>query len=239
VLGLLVALYLVIGVYAMQQSVPELRAGIEPALEFPGALTTLSQMLLVFGGLAGAAYGGTVAGSEWGWGTFRVALTRGESRVRYVVGLLLAIALLFLTAWALLYVVGIGLLLAAASVSGFDTGGLLDPANLGHHVAILVVGWWAGLMEVALAFAISFVARSTVAGVAAVMGVTFIELLVGSLVPADALRLAPITAATELVTAAAQTGMDAELAGPLVVTTGYLLLAIAVAGLVAHRSEVR
>lgn len=239
VVGLLVVIYLLMGIYATQQSDPALRAGIQPGLEFPGALTTLSQMLLIFGGLAGAAYGGTVAGSEWGWSTFRVALARGESRVRYVVGLFLAVALLALAAWVMLYVVGIGLLLVTAALSGFQTGGLLDPANVGLHLAILVTGWWAVLMEIALAFGVGFVTRSTVAGVAAVMGVTFIELLVGSLVPADLLRLAPITAATNLVTAAAQTGLDAGLGTPLIVTTAYLLLAIGIAAVVARVSEVR
>lgn len=239
VAGLLTVIYLVIGIYATQQSDPALRAGIKPGLEFPGALVTLSQMLLIFGGLAGAAYGGTVAGSEWSWSTFRVALARGESRVRYVVGLFVAVALLALAAWVLLYVIGIGLLLVTATLGGFQTGGLLDPANLGLHVAVLVTGWWAVLMEIGVAFGVGFVTRSTVAGVATVMGLTFIELLVGSLVPADLLRLAPITAATNLVTSAAQTGLDAGLGLPLVVTTVYLLGAIGMAGVVARRSEVR
>lgn len=239
VAGLLGVIYLAMGVYATQQSDPAFRAGIQPGLEFPGALATLSQLLLIFGGLAGAAYGGTVAGSEWSWGTFRVALTRGESRVRYVLGLFVAVALLALAAWVLLYVLGIGLLVVTATVSGFETGGLLDPANLGDHLTILVTCWWAALMEIALAFAVGFVTRSTVAGVATVMGLTFIELFVGSLLPADLLELAPISAATKLVTAAAQTGLDAGLGAPLAVTTAYLLLAMGVAGAVARRSEVR
>ena len=71
---------------------PEARDGFEALLSFPGAYTNLSGMLVVLLGIGGAAWAGAVAGGEWSWNTFRLALARGESRVRYVLVTFAAIA---------------------------------------------------------------------------------------------------------------------------------------------------
>lgn len=236
--GLLVFIYLSIGLVAVDTSDPAARAGLTPLLAFPDAGGGLASILLVFAGMAGAAYAGAVAASEWSWSTFRVALTRGESRVRYVVMLFLGIALLVVVAWLLLYLFGIGLILVSATLGGVDAGSPLDPSSLGRLLAIVVTGGWAVLMEVALGFSVGFVSRSPVAGIAAVAGLYFVEQLAALIVPADVLRFAPITAAVGLVSTAGQTGLDADLAGSFVVTTAYLFLAVGAAAVVARRSQV-
>src|SRR5512144_3286486 len=54
--------------------------GLKSMFGFPDAYTNLGGMVATFAGLAGAALAGAVAGSEWSWGTFRVAIARGASR---------------------------------------------------------------------------------------------------------------------------------------------------------------
>ena len=49
---------------------------------FPGAYNRMLEFILGLGGLFAMIYGAAVAGSEWGWGTLKSAVARGESRVR-------------------------------------------------------------------------------------------------------------------------------------------------------------
>ena len=70
------------------------------------------------------------------------------------------------------------------------------------------------------------------------MGLFFAERFVQMFVPVDVLRFGPITAAENLVTSAGKAGLDHGLAGPLLVTTIYLVLAIGVAAFTARRAEV-
>ena len=214
------------------------RATIVSMLAFPGAQTGLATMLLIFGGMTGAAYGGAVAGSEWSWNTFRVALTRGESRIRYVLGLFVAVALLALIAWIVLFALGVVLILVAGALGGISGGNPVDVVNLGRLAVLVVSGGWAVLMEVAIGFSVAFVARSAVAGIAAVAGLFFVERFAELFLSADLLRFAPITAATNLVVTAGKTGLDSGLVLPLAMTTVYLLLAVGLASVVARRSDV-
>ena len=204
--GFLALIYLSLGLSAKAAPGSSSGASVQSMLAFPGAHASLAAMLLIFCGMAGAAYAGVVAGSEWTWNVFRVALTRGESRVRYVVGLFLAIALLVTGAWVGLYLLGVGLIVVASALAGTPAG---DPlANLGVLVALIGGGAWAVVMEVAIGFGVAFVARSSVAGIAAVVGLFFAERFAEMFVPADVLRFAPISAAEDLVTAAGKAGLD-------------------------------
>jgi hypothetical protein len=235
----LALLYLTFGMSVGTATNPAARAANNDMLVFPEALRNLASMLLAFAGIAGAGYAGTVAASEWSWSTFRAALARGESRVRYVVGLFVAIALLTLVAWLVLCVVGIGLILLAATIGGVDAGDPFGSTDLGVVPVLIACGGWAVLMQVAIGFAVSFISRSAVGGIATVVGLVFIEQLAPMLaVPADLLRFAPVSAATSLVTAAGDAGLDATIGVPLVVTTIYLLLMIGMAAAVARRAQV-
>jgi hypothetical protein len=236
--GFLALIYVALGLSTAASTDAAPSTTVESMLTFPGASGSLASMLLIFCGMAGAAYAGVVAGSEWTWGTFRVALTRGESRVRYVAGLFLGIALLALVAWFLLYAFGVGLILLAARLGGTGAGDPFDAANLGPLAVLVVGGGWAVLMEVAIGFGAAFLTRSQVAGVTTVVGLFFAERFAEMFVPADLLRFAPLSAAEGLVKAAGKTGLDGGLAVPLVVTTLYLLAAIGLAGVAARRSQV-
>jgi ABC-type transport system involved in multi-copper enzyme maturation permease subunit len=78
-------------------------------------------MVATFAGLAGAALAGAVAGSEWSWGTFRVAITRGASRGSYVVATVAALAVLVLVGWLILFVAGTALVAVGSAVSGMPS----------------------------------------------------------------------------------------------------------------------
>ena len=232
-LGLLVLIYLSLGFSA--KASPG-QASLLKMLAFPDAQGGLAAMLLIFLGMAGAGYAGAVAASEWSWNTLRLALTRGESRVRYVLGLWLAIALLVAVAWAILWTLGVGAIVAAAWIGGVEGADPFGGGNLGRLAVMLAGGAWAVLMEVAIGFAVAFVSRSAVAGIAAVAGLFFLERFAELFAPADVLQFAPISAAENLIAAAGKSG--AALGPPLAVTTVYLLVAVAAAGAVARRSEV-
>jgi ABC-type transport system involved in multi-copper enzyme maturation permease subunit len=215
-----------------------MRAALQASLVFPTALVSLSGLVVVFAGIAGAAFGGIVAGSEWSWNTYRVALTRGESRVRYVIGLFVALAIVTLAAWLVLYVFGICVVVAAATLTGTSAGNPLDPSLLGQHIALIFTGWWSILVLLCLAFVISFISRSMVSGVAAVMGLIMAELVAVAFVPLDLLQWAPWNASSVLVKIAGQSGLDPALGSPLAVTTAYIVVALVAAAFVARRSEV-
>lgn len=237
VAALIALIYLSIGMSAGTN--PEARAGVEAMLVFPAAHVGLAAMLLMFSGIAGAAYAGAVATSEWSWSTFRTALARGESRVGYVTGLFVAIALLTLVAWVALFVLGICVVLLASSLAGVPAGDPFSLTNLAAVPVLIASGGWAVLMLVGIGFGVSFVSRSAVAGVATVMGLVFIEQFAAmTSIPAELLRLAPMTAANSLVSAAGNAGLDAAIGLPLLVTTVYLVLSIGIAAAVARRAQV-
>ena len=52
-------------------------------MTFPGAYELVLALILGIGGLLAVTYGAAIAGSEWGWGTLKAAVARGESRSRY------------------------------------------------------------------------------------------------------------------------------------------------------------
>ncbi len=233
--ALVTLIYLSIG---MSAGTAEARAGVEPMLVFPGAYTALAGMLLMFSGIVGAAYAGAVAASEWSWSTFRTALARGESRAGYVAGLFVAIAVVTLVTWLAVYVLGIGVILAASSLAGVPAGDPFSPANLAAVPALIASGGWAVLMLTGLGFGVSFLSRSAVAGVATVMGLVFIEQFAAmTSIPAELLRLGPMTAASSLVSAAGDTSL-AAIGLPLAVTTVYLVLSIGLAAAVGRRAQV-
>lgn len=238
VLGLLVFILVGSGAQAGTIADPEAREGFAALLSFPDAYTNLSGMLVVLLGIGGAAWAGAVAGGEWSWNTFRLALARGESRVRYVLVTFAAIAGLLLAVSVILFALGVPLVLAGAAMAGIAPGDPVDPAALGRLPLMLAFNWWAILLWAALSFAVAFIARSQVAGIAAVVGLYFVEQSAGLFLPADLVRLAPMTSAADLAARAANLASTPDLIVPLALTTFYLVLAGAALAFVADRTEV-
>lgn len=238
VLVLLVFIFLASGAQAGMITDPAAREGFVALFSFPGAYSNLSGMLVVLLGIGGAAWAGAVAGGEWSWNTFRLALVRGESRVRYVLVTFVAIAGLLLAVSVALFVLGVPLVLAGASMAGIAAGDPADPMAIGRLPLMLATNWWAIVLWAGISFAVAFIARSQVAGIAAVVGLYFVEQSAGLFLSADIMRLAPMTASAQLASQASQFATDPNLALPLAMTTLYIVLAGAALAFVADRAEV-
>jgi hypothetical protein len=218
---------------------PQARASIEAMLVFPDAYGTMAGVLLTLVGIGGAAYAGAVAGSEWSWNTFRLAIARGESRTRYAVGTLVGVASVLLVMWLLLFGGGVVLARIGAVVGGLEPGDMVGDGMLGRLPIVIGGGWWAVTMDAAIGFTVAFLARSQVAGVAAVVVLYFGEQFAGMIVPVDVIKYAPMTAGGLLVRAAASvTTAPADVLVPLATTTVYLVIAVAALGVMTRRTEV-
>ena len=234
--GLLVLVYAGVAMAASTAISDPDQAGIEDVLRFPDAYGSVAAMLSTFAGIAAAAYGGTIAGSEWTWGTFRVAVARGEPRSRYVIGTIAAIAVMSLVAWVLLYALGLGLVAVAGQAAGVESGDPLGP-GVEWIPWILAAGWLSVVMQASIGFAAAFITRSQVAGIAAVVALMIGEQVAAIVVPADLLRLAPIGAGGDLLAQVGKAGLTVQMLAPATAVVAYLLLATAVAGLTARRVE--
>jgi hypothetical protein len=229
-----------IGTGTSARSAPEAaaEAGLQAMLSFPSAFGDLAKMLVLLAGLAAAAYAGSIAGSEWTWGVFQVAVARGASRAGYVLATMAAIGLLLLVGWIVVYGAGLASVALAAVIAGIDLGDPLAADALGRLPAIVVGGWWAVVMQASIGFGVAFVTRSSVAGIVAVVGLMLAEQFAAMLIPTDILKLAPLAAAGQVVGSAASSGFSADLIGPTALVTGYLAVATGAAALIARRTEV-
>jgi ABC-type transport system involved in multi-copper enzyme maturation permease subunit len=241
ILIVLIALvYIAIGASASQMNNPTQRAQVEAFLANEAAFRTLLGFLVGLGGLLGVAYAGAVGGAEWGWGTLRVALARGESRRRYVLTLFVATALVIGVALIGSYVIGAGLVMLAATIASVPTG--LPSASFIATLPELFAKAWFGLLEqAAIGFAIATIARSQLAGIGAGIAVYVAEQFVSLAIPQQA-RYLPFTVAGSLV----QTPEQAEFAGvtlldppvALLLTGAYLGGALLVAVVVTERAQI-
>jgi ABC-2 type transport system permease protein len=138
---------------------------------FPGAYDIVLSFIFGLGGLFAVIYGAAIAGSEWGWGTLKNAVARGESRARYMLLSFAAISLMVAVGLTLTFVFGVAAAVVGANVAGVSTSGLGDTATLGRLPEEFVRGWFAVVEEAALGFAIATLARSQLAGIGA--GIAF------------------------------------------------------------------
>lgn len=237
-IGFLALIYLSIGGSVSSIPDPVQREAILEILAFPAAYVNLATFLVSFGAIAAAALAGLLAGGEWTWGTFRTAVSRGESRVRYVVATYGALALLIVLAVPVLYLVGTALILIGDVLGGISPGNLADPDGLGRVPALVIGAAIAIVTSAAIGFAIAFVLRNQIAGLVGVIGLNFGEQILAGVIPRDIMRFAPTTSGTGLVTEAGAHGFSAEWLLYAVVGLLYVVAAMAVAAVFAQRTEV-
>jgi len=250
--GLLLLVFLAVGATANQ--VPE-RPGEAAAtviVTFPGAYDFVLSFILGLGGLVAVLYAGAIAGSEWGWGTFKAVVARGESRSRYLlttyagIGLVLGIGLL------VSFVAGVVAALIGALFAGVPTDGLSDAEALGGLPELLLRGWLSLVEQGALGFAIATLARSQIAGIGVGIGVYFGEQFAAIFIP-DVVKFLPFHAASAVVEVSGSISAGGgggggggpngliESLGPneaVVVVTVWLLGALGVTALIAERAEI-
>jgi hypothetical protein len=235
--ALLVVIYISLAASLDAITDPQQSEALAAIFTFPDAYGALGSLLMTFVILAAAAYAGAIAGGEWSWGAFRVAVARGESRTAYALVTFAAMALLILVAFVVLFVLGAAAGYVAGRATGMPTGDPAAPGVVALVPAIVLGGWWVVAMAAAIAFAVGFIARSAVMGIVALAGLYFGEQMAVLVVPLDVMRYAPITAGSELMGAIAESAPLADVLVPLSLVTAYAALALAALAVVARRAE--
>lgn len=245
-LGLLVALLglilVVVGATANDPRAGDQGEGSLLLITFPLAYGLVLAFILGLGGLFAVIYGAAVAGSEWGWGTLKNAVARGESRSRYIVITFAAVALLAGVGLLIAFAAGVALAVVGASLAGISTAGLDDATTLRALPENLARGWLAIAEEGAIGFAIATVARSQLAGIGAGIAFFFGEQFAGIFLP-DIVKYLPFDAATAMAAGGLTGGLerDASSLDPgtaLVVVLAWLVGSIGVAALFTERAEI-
>lgn len=223
----------------------ELLAGVLPG-RVPLAVV---QGMPMFGGAIILTLGALAAGSGYGWGTWKTALTQGPSRLAVAGGTLVALVGLVLAVIAVTFVVDLSFASALAMIEGQPLGfPAIGPLAKAFGCGILILGMWA------LAGAtIGTLSRSPALAVG--LGVVWVlaveNLLRGLASVLDWLRpvtdALPGTAAGSLVASLGATpvseggspGVVNNLAGwPAAgVTLGYLLVFMVCSGLLVRRRD--
>jgi ABC-2 type transport system permease protein len=171
--GLLVGLLglILIAAATVQENGGRGSANARSLITFPGAYDLILSFMFGLGGLVAVIYGAAIAGSEWGWGTLKNAVGRGESRTRYMLGTFAAIVVMVGVGLAVTFILGVLLAVLAASIAGISTSGLSDADRLNRLPAVVARGWFAVVEQAGLGFAIATLARSQLAGIGA--GIAF------------------------------------------------------------------
>ena len=237
-LAMLALIYLAVGATAGgREAGPEGRL----LLTFPDAYRLLLSFILGLGGLLAVIYAAAVAGSEWGWGTLKNAVARGESRSRYMLVTFASVALLSGVGLLIAFLVGVVMAFVGASLAGVATSGAGDSTAVGALPDQLARGWLAIVEEGALGFAIATIARSQLAGIGAGIAVFFGEQFASLFLP-DIVKYLPFNAANALVAGGSAEGggivrsLPADTA--LLVVLAWLLASLVVAALVTERAEI-
>jgi hypothetical protein len=194
--GLLVGLLglILIAAATVQEGDGRGSANARALITFPGAYDLILSFMFGLGGLVAVIYGAAVAGSEWGWGTLKNAVARGESRTRYMLGMFAAIVVMVGVGLALTFVLGVLLALLAASIAGVATTGVTDADTLNRLPAMAARGWFAVVEQAGLGFAIATLARSQLAGIGAGIAFYFGESFAAIFFP-DVIKYMPFAVA--------------------------------------------
>ncbi|CAN5584929.1 hypothetical protein BH23CHL6_BH23CHL6_00520 [soil metagenome] len=169
------ATYVVLGVLLVVMALIYLIVGLSPfergaaagaaLLRFPGAYAGIAQIVFGLGSLLGVTYAAAVAGGDWSWGIPRLILSRGESRLAYVLVKAAAVAVMLALGVLIAYAVGVGLVYIAAALAGEQAGDAIGGRALPDLVESLLLGYPVLLQRAAIAFAVATLLRSQIAGI--------------------------------------------------------------------------
>ena len=237
-------IYVATGATAKGVAGPQEQAALTALFGFPEAYRALVGLLLGLGGLLAVIYGAALSGSEWGWGTLKAAVARGESRSRYMLLTLAAVAVALGIGLLVAFMLGLVFVVLGAQLSGSSLAGMGDAATLRELPDLLVRGWLGLVLAGAIGFAVATLTRSQLAGIAIGIGLYFGEQFSALLIP-DIVRYLPFNAATALI---AQTSAEAATARGLthaldpstavIVVLAWLVGVVVLTGLAAEVAEI-
>lgn len=216
-------------------------------LRFPTVYTLLAGFVVGFGGLLAAAYAAAVIGADWGWGTIRAIVARGESRVRYTTVTYVAIAIVLLVGVLASFVIGVVAAILAASIGGVSTDSATDPDTLAALPELLARTWLGVAQAGAIGFAIAMIFKSQLAGIGAAIALYFAETFL-RLVPTldETLMYFPYAVASAVIATTDELTeggfgdsvptLSADVA--VIWSIGYIVGALVLASLAARRAQI-
>jgi hypothetical protein len=245
-LALLALIYVALIAAARTAADPQAALGARLFVTFPRAYELVLSMILGIGGLLAVTYGAAIGGSEWGWGTLKAAVARGESRTRYSLVSYAAVAVFVILGLALAFLIGVvgaavGALVLGAGLEGMaDRDGLLGIPELFGRAGLALA------MNAAFGYAVATVARSQLAGIAVGVGLFFAEGIAGLFLP-DVFQWFPFSASSAVTSAsgadiggggaaAIVTQLDPNTA--IVAVVVWLLVALGVTAVFTERAEI-
>lgn len=164
VLGVLLAvmglIYLVVG---LTSSGPGNFAS--DVVAFPQAFSVIGQLVFGLGSLIAVIYAAAIAGGDWNWGIPRIVLSRGESRVTYVLAKAVALAIVLGIGVLIAYAAGIALVYMAAAMSGVAAGDPFGGTAMEQLLKSLGLGYPVLIERAAIALAVAILLRSQLAGI--------------------------------------------------------------------------
>jgi ABC-2 type transport system permease protein len=217
-------------------------------LTFPGAFDAVLSLVYAFLGIIGLLYIATAAGSEWVWGTLKVAVTRGQSRWQYTVATFASLSIILLIGLLITYAAGLVAVVIGGSIAGLSMGNPADPAVLAQ-VLLKVVRCWIALSGLtSLGYAVTMVARSQMAGIGTVIGFFIVSIVGPALLPdfvKEIFKYLPFSVSGDAIglagppvngTAAATSAVEPTVA--LLITIGWLVGCLAFASISVERAEI-
>lgn len=165
VLGVLLVVMALIYVIVGLSSVGDEGEAAGAFLRFPDAYAGMAQLIFGLGSLLAVVYAAAVAGGDWNWGIPRLILSRGESRVAYVLAKAAAVAVMLALGVLIAYLAGIVLVYLASGVAGIDAGSPVDGDSLTTLGESLALGYPVLIERAAIAFAVAILLRSQLAGI--------------------------------------------------------------------------
>ncbi len=216
-------------------------------LTFPSAYDGVLAFTASFAGIIGLIYVATVAGSEWTWGTLKVAVARGQSRSQYAIATFASLAILVLVGLVVTYAVG---LLAAAiggSLAGFKLGNPGDPTAVGQALVKLARAGIGLVALTSLGYAITMVAKSQMAGIGTVIGYFIVSIIGPAFLPdavKEVFKYLPFSVASDAIglqgppgsVSGSANSIDPNLA--LLVAVAWLIGCLAVTAIAVERTEI-
>lgn len=246
--GLIAFEFVVVGATARSGSAAA--SGLDAAtvtwlLTFPGAFDAVLALSFEFLAIVGLIYVATASGSEWTWGTLKVAVTRGHPRWQYTLSTFASLSIILLVGLLITYAAGLAAALIGSSIAGISPGNPADPTVL-PSVLVKLARSWIGLVSLtSVAYVITMVAKSQMAGIGAVIGYFLVSAIAPALLPdfvKEIFKYLPFSVSGDAIglqgppSTASTSGIDPNVA--LLISIGWLVACLAVACLSVERAEV-
>jgi hypothetical protein len=241
--ALLGLIYLAFVAAARTSTDPQAALGARRFVSFPAAYELVLTLILGIGGLLAVTYGAAIGGSEWGWGTLKAAVARGESRSRYTLLNYAAVAVFVFIGLLVAFLLGVVAAAAGAVFLGAGLDGVADRDGLLRLPELFGRAGLALAMNAAFGYAVATVARSQLAGIAVGVGLFFAEGVAGLFLP-DVFKWFPFSAASAVTAAdGGSVGGGGNVAQldpntAVVVVVVWLVVALAVTAGFTERAEI-